>query len=105
MCEFSFRLDVAEFVAVFVGSSIGCLMVHVPALEKGDTIELIIKAFVVDVVLVDAVVADTKALKFGVGTAFDILDVTLIDRSSVAISIIDVDEIVNVELALLVSLQ
>ena len=80
-------------------------MEHVSALEKGDTIEPIIKASVVDVFLVDAVVADTKALKVGVGTVFDMLDVTLVGRSPVFISILDVDEIVSVELELLVSLQ
>ena len=80
-------------------------MVHVLVAANGNTIEPIVKAFVVDVVLVDAVVAETNAWKFGVATAFDMLDVTFIDHSAVAVRILDVEEIVTVELELLVSLQ
>ena len=93
-------------------SSIGFLVVHVPVVEKGNTIELRIKALAVDGAVVDVVVTlvgfvvvavDTDEVI--VGAAFNMLDVDLTDGSVVAVSIIDVDEKDVAELRLPVSSQ
>ena len=106
------RVDVAASVAIPVDSSIGFLVVHVPVVEKGNTIELRIEALAVDGAVVDVVVAlvgfvvvavDTDEVI--VGAAFNMLDVDLTDGSVVAVSIIDVDEKDAAVLRLPVSLQ
>lgn len=75
------------------------MMLYVPVVEKGNTIELTIEALaarvaVLDVVVVfvDSVVVAVNTAEVMVGAAFNMLDVDLTGGSVVAVSIIDVDE-------------
>lgn len=81
------------------------MMLHVPVVEKGNTIELTIEAlaareavFDVVVVFVDSVVVAVNTAEVMVGAAFNMLAVDLTGGSVVAVSIIDVDEKDVVEL-------